>query len=132
MPSRSCRNRPGRSFCGCLLTPSGIASTCCRRWNSTTFFTRICVRPRCCTMWASWPLRMPEFGSGSGCGDRWCCWIPWQLPALLVWPPAAGCSALTCWLIAHHQEGVAPTADAARAGGRDMLLSALYWADNRN
>lgn len=51
------------------------------------------------------------------------------------WAADAGCSALTCWLIAHHQDGVASGADRVQeADGdqRDMLLAALYWADNRN
>jgi hypothetical protein len=41
---------------------------------------------------------------------------------------AAGCSALACWLIAHHQDKVAEDAPAEH----QELLRALRWADNMN
>lgn len=48
------------------------------------------------------------------------------------WAAAAHCSDLTCWLIAHHQDGVASPAERASPDRRDVLLAALHWADNRN
>lgn len=45
-----------------------------------------------------------------------------------VWAQEAGCNALTCWLIAHHQDKDLDALDPSR---RD-LLQTLQWADNRN
>ncbi len=58
------------------------------------------------------------------------------------WAEADGCSPLTCWLIAHHQDKTGQ-ADAAlpspgdpepqrTAEERRRLLAALQWADGRN
>ncbi len=58
------------------------------------------------------------------------------------WAEADGCSPLTCWLIAHHQEktgrrlemrGRAVAGDPQQsAEHRERLLTALQWADGRN
>ena len=44
------------------------------------------------------------------------------------WAEADGCSPLTCWLIAHHQDKAPPQT----AEHRKRLLTALQWADGRN
>ncbi len=45
-----------------------------------------------------------------------------------AWAAAAGCSPLTCWLIAHHQEKLVwgPQSEW------EQLLARLQWADSRN
>ena len=60
------------------------------------------------------------------------------------WAEADGCSPLTCWLIAHHQDKTRPEQeipDSRRPTGeepqqsaehRRRLLTALQWADSRN
>ncbi|MDE0196585.1 MAG: hypothetical protein OXK78_00225 [Caldilineaceae bacterium] len=58
------------------------------------------------------------------------------------WAEADGCSPLTCWLIAHHQDktGQAETVLASPSGPerqraaeeRKRLLRALQWADSQN
>lgn len=58
------------------------------------------------------------------------------------WAETDGCSPLTCWLIAHHQEktgrrlekrGRAAAGDPQEsAAHRERLLTALQWADGRN
>lgn len=51
------------------------------------------------------------------------------------WAQADGCSPLTCWLIAHHQDKTGPpSAPQPRhsAQHRKRLLTALQWADARN
>jgi hypothetical protein len=45
-----------------------------------------------------------------------------------TWAAAADCSALTCWLIAHHQDRLAGVGQAAK----ERLLARLQWADNLN
>ena len=53
------------------------------------------------------------------------------------WAQAAGCSALTCWLIEHHQDaGVSQASPGAPSdlpdGAPSQLLVALQWADGQN
>lgn len=43
------------------------------------------------------------------------------------WAEAAGCSVLSCWLIAHHQDALEDSAAVEQ-----QLLAQLQWADNRN
>jgi hypothetical protein len=50
-----------------------------------------------------------------------------------VWAAEAGCSALSCWLIAHHQSPVESIDEMAVGGGEARtLLAALQDADNGN
>lgn len=46
------------------------------------------------------------------------------------WAEADGCSQLTCWLIAHHQEQTGRRQESS--DHRARLLTALQWADGRN
>lgn len=46
------------------------------------------------------------------------------------WAEADGCSPLTCWLIAHHQEKTGRRQESCEHRAR--LLTALQWADGRN
>jgi len=45
-----------------------------------------------------------------------------------AWAEEDGCSELTCWLIAHHQDEL----DSPPQCYRERLLAALQWADNLN
>ena len=45
-----------------------------------------------------------------------------------AWAAAAGCSPLTCWLIAHHQD----RRIADPQSEKERLLARLQWADSRN
>lgn len=49
-----------------------------------------------------------------------------------MWAREAGCSALTCWLIAHHQDQHQAMDKAQDELQRRELLRQLQWADNRN
>lgn len=44
------------------------------------------------------------------------------------WARADGCSDLTCWLVAHHQENRQPPF----LSRNEQMLAMLQWADNRN
>ena len=55
------------------------------------------------------------------------------------WAEADGCSPLTCWLIAHHQDEAGVALNPAEGSGsqrasedRMGLLAALQWADSQN
>jgi hypothetical protein len=68
-------------------------------------------------------------------GWRYALYVHLEHPAIgAAWAAAAGCSPLTCWLIACHQEPV--TAATVPAGVTDpaatALLAALQRADGRN
>ena len=64
-------------------------------------------------------------------GWRYALYVQQQHPQIGAhWAADAGCSALSCWLIAHHQEKhqeMNPAGDK-----RIQLLAALQWADAQN
>jgi hypothetical protein len=61
-------------------------------------------------------------------GWRYALHVQLNHPAIgAVWAREAGCSELTCWLIAHHQDETLPP-----SGQKRSLLAALQWADERN
>ncbi len=70
-----------------------------------------------------WAAPRPEAGL------RYAFYVQQQHPQMGAdWARAAGCSELTCWLIAHHQEQApAPYTAAAKE-----YLARLQWADGRN
>jgi hypothetical protein len=47
-----------------------------------------------------------------------------------TWSRLAGCTALACWLIEHHQDKL--PRGAVIAAGAQTLLARLQWADGRN
>jgi hypothetical protein len=54
--------------------------------------------------------------------------VQFDHPAIgAAWAREAGCTELTCWLIAHHQDKTLPS-----SGEKRTLLAALQWADERN
>jgi hypothetical protein len=67
-------------------------------------------------------------------GWRYAIHVQLAHPAIgAAWAAEAGCSPLTCWLIAHHQDkpnaSMTTTPDEAE---RYRLLAALQWADGKN
>jgi hypothetical protein len=61
-------------------------------------------------------------------GWRYALHVQLDHPAIgAAWAKDAGCSVLTCWLIAHHQDKTLPPSGLQRS-----LLAALQWADERN
>ena len=76
----------------------------------------------------------PQLLPGLACADpasgwRYVVYVQLNHPAIgATWADEAGCSWLTCWLIAHHQEQTPPNTDPARLA----LLQALQWADGKN
>ena len=61
-------------------------------------------------------------------GWRYALYVHLHHPAIgAAWARHAQCSALTCWLIEHHQDKTAPAESQEGA-----LLAALQWADERN
>ena len=61
-------------------------------------------------------------------GWRYALHVQLDHPAIgAAWARESGCSELTCWLIAHHQDKVLPS-----PGEKRTLLAALQWADERN
>jgi hypothetical protein len=62
-------------------------------------------------------------------GWRYVLYVHQEHPAIGArWAEAAGCSPITCWLIAHHQERNPPLSSDEELG----LLHALQWADSNN
>lgn len=62
-------------------------------------------------------------------GWRYLLHVHRQHPAIgAAWAAADGCSELTCWLIAHHQN----RPDHKPLDKREELLALLYWADSHN
>jgi hypothetical protein len=67
-------------------------------------------------------------------GWRYAVYVQLAHPTIgAAWAAEAGCSPLTCWLIAHHQDkpttALTATPDEAE---RTRLLAALQWADELN
>lgn len=104
-------------------------------------------------LWMRGPLVMAEAVSPEtlrrqadpvgGTGWRYALYVHFEHPRIgAEWAREAGCSDLTCWLIAHHQDVVDPDgatddvtdgeADDATDDGRYQLLTALQWADGLN
>lgn len=78
------------------------------------------VAPRLLTAWASADVKQ---------GWRYLLYVHLMHPAIgAQWAQAWGCTALTCWLIEHHQDHLttAPQTEA------EQLLMLLQWADSRN
>lgn len=62
-------------------------------------------------------------------GWRYLLYVHREHPAIGAgWAKADGCSALTCWLIEHHQD----KSDYTPVEKREELLALLGWADSRN
>jgi len=76
------------------------------------------------------PAKMAELASDDpATGWRYLLHVHQEHPAIgAAWAGADGCSELTGWLIAHHQD----KADHKPADKREELLALLQWADNRN
>ena len=65
----------------------------------------------------------------SAAGWRYLLHVHQKHPAIgAAWAAADGCSALTCWLIEHHQEN----RNGKPAQKWEELLAILQWADSRN
>jgi HD domain len=76
------------------------------------------------------PAKIAEWaGDSPAAGWRYLLHIHQEHPAIgAAWAAADGCSELTCWLIAHHQN----KPDSAPVQRREELLALLQWADSRN
>jgi hypothetical protein len=83
------------------------------------------LMPRLVARWAS---PNPEEGW------RYALYVQRAHPAIgALWAAEAGCSALSCWLIAHHQRPVSEIGEiAVRGDEARTLLAALQEADNGN
>jgi hypothetical protein len=69
-------------------------------------------------------------GDGWGQGVRYALYVQREHPAIgAAWAAEAGCSALSCWLIAHHQT---PAASVQGSDANRALLAALQAADEDN
>lgn len=76
----------------------------------------------------------PEPGGNPLQGWRYALYVQREHPAIgAAWAAEAGCSALSCWLIAHHQTPLAaiPDGEVASDAARKMLV-ALQAADADN
>ena len=76
----------------------------------------------------------PELGTNPLQGWRYALYVQREHPAIgAAWAAEAGCSALSCWLIAHHQTPLAAIADGEIASDTARkLLAALQAADADN
>jgi hypothetical protein len=89
--------------------------------------------PRMAARWAaSSPL--PTRGTSWVQGWRYALYVQREHPAIGAhWAAEAGCSPLSCWLIAHHQTPLSALSDAGEVGeAARVLLARLQQADNGN
>ncbi len=89
--------------------------------------------------WLRWPLVLLDTFAPNkvaslaadtpAAGWRYLLHVHREHPAIgAAWAAEDGCSELTCWLIAHHQDK--PNGQPAQK--REELLALLQWADSRN
>lgn len=78
------------------------------------------------------PEMLQQWADGvNSTGWRYALYVHFEHPRLgAEWAQESGCSDLTCWLIAHHQDDAAP--GETMADERYQLLAALQWADGLN
>lgn len=86
------------------------------------------------------PNKMADLGADDPTqGWRYLLYVHREHPAMgASWAMQDGCSALSCWLIAHHQDKLDwkkvdwSKSDRRTAHSQEQLLALLQWADSQN
>lgn len=80
-----------------------------------------------------WPGLLERLAAAApSASPRYAVYVHLHHPAIgATWAAEAGCSPLTCWLIAHHQDDAAALVLPAGAPERELLMR-LQQADGRN